>query len=186
VRVEIGSYELQHPSYRDYDPNSPVVAARLIRAIETAEGDLRVEHVGSSSIPGCGGKGYIDLLVIYREGELEVAKRALDVLGFQRQPGRDPWPESRPMRVASIEHEGRRYPVHAHVVAESSPEVDAMLTFRDRLRDDALLVRGYEAQKRRLLSEGVSDGEDYAERKSGFVEQVLATRTNEPGREGAV
>jgi GrpB-like predicted nucleotidyltransferase (UPF0157 family) len=185
VSVEIGLYQLQDPSYRDYDPSATVVAASLIRAIESAERALRAEHIGSSSIPGCGGKGYVDLLVVYRNGELEVARRALDALGFQRQPGRDPWPESRPMRVGSVELDGRLYPVHAHVVAESSPEVAVMLAFRDRLREDASLVRAYEAEKRRLLSEGVIDGTDYAERKSGFVEQVLATRTNDLRREGA-
>ena len=158
MAIAIQEY-LQHaPTYRDYDAEAPVVARALITAILKTDTRLRVEHVGSSSVPGCGGKGYIDLLVIYSEGELKAAKAALAKLGFQQQRSRDPFPEDRPMRVGSIEHEGQRYLIHAHVVAASSPEVEEMVWFRDRLRCDAELTREYEAEKRRVLSGGVRDG----------------------------
>jgi GrpB-like predicted nucleotidyltransferase (UPF0157 family) len=49
-----------------------------------------------------------------------------------------------------------------------------MLRVRDMLRDDPQLARAYEAEKRRLLSEGVLDGMDYAVRKSPFIKAVLA------------
>jgi GrpB-like predicted nucleotidyltransferase (UPF0157 family) len=173
MAIEIRDYQRQHPSYQDYDPNAPVVAEALISAITSLDPRLRVEHIGSSSIPGCCGKGYIDLLVVYSEGHLEHAKQVLVELGYQRQTGRHPFPESRPMRVGRVELEGRHYPIHAHVVAESSTEVAQMLSFRDRLRADPSLARAYEAEKRRVLSEGVLDGEDYAERKGGFVQSLL-------------
>jgi GrpB-like predicted nucleotidyltransferase (UPF0157 family) len=47
--------------------------------------EVIVEHVGSTAVPGCAGKGAIDLLVPYREGELEPVKEILEQLGFQRQ-----------------------------------------------------------------------------------------------------
>jgi GrpB-like predicted nucleotidyltransferase (UPF0157 family) len=177
MKLEIQEYSLQHPSYKDYDPQAPLVAAALSEAITSIDDRLRVEHVGSSSVPGCGGKGYIDLVVIYRDGELDVAKRALAALGFQHQRGRDPWPESRPMRVGVVVHEGQSYPIHAHVVAGSSNEVAELLRFREALRSNAHLARAYEAEKRRVLSEGVLDGVDYAERKSSFVKAVIGSRT---------
>ena len=80
------------------------------------------------------------------------------------------------MRVATIEHRGQLYPIHAHVVAASSPETAELLWFRGRLRSDPPLQRAYEAEKRRILKEGVLDGVDYAEKKGAFVQRVLAQR----------
>lgn len=156
-----------------------MVAQALMRAIRNLDGRLQPEHVGSSSVPGCGGKGYIDLLIIYPDGLLEAAKQVLAELGFQRQSSRDPFPEDRPMRVCSIEHQGNLYPIHAHVVAASSPEVEELLWFRERLRSDPTLQRAYEGEKRRILQEGVFDGVDYAEKKGAFVQRVLAERACE-------
>jgi len=175
--MTILEYNQPAAAYHDYDPQAPVVAQMLVEAISDRNSSLRVEHVGSSSVPGCGGKGYIDLLVIYPEGQLEAAKLALAELGFQRQSSRDPFPEDRPMRVGNIEHAGQVYPVHAHVVASSSPEVDEMIWFRDRLRSDQNAQRAYESEKRRILEEGVVDGVDYAEKKGAFVKSTLAERT---------
>jgi GrpB-like predicted nucleotidyltransferase (UPF0157 family) len=149
------------------------VARAVAEAITARDGRLRVEHVGSSSVPGLGGKGYVDLVVLYPDGALDAAKDVLAALGFQRQRGRDPWPETRPLRLGQVEHAGRSYPVNAHVVAASAGEVAELLTFRDRLRADPALQRAYEAEKRDLAG-GVLDGVDYAEKKSGFVRRVLA------------
>ncbi len=167
-------YSAPAPALLEHDPQAAVVAGSIADAIAALDDALRVEHVGSTAVPGCAGKGYIDLLVTYPAGRLEDAKRALSALGFQRQTSRDPFPEERPMRVGSVEHAGRRYPVHAHVVAASDPEAAEMLWFRDRLRADAALVRAYVAEKRRILNEGVADGVDYAERKGAFVRATLS------------
>lgn len=177
--LELQHYVIQEPAFRPYDPEAPIVAQALMRVILTLDARLQPEHIGSSSAPGCGGKGYIDLLIIYPDGLLEVAKHVLAELGFQRQSSRDPFPEDRPMRVGSIEHQGNLYPIHAHVVAASSSEVDELLWFRERLRSDPTLQRAYEREKRRILQEGVLDGVDYAEKKGDFVQRVLAERNRE-------
>ena len=84
----IATYTLQPASYHPYDAAAPVVAGRLVGLITTANSRLHIEHIGSSAVPGCGGKGYIDLLVVYPAGLLAEAQETLDRLGFQRQGGR--------------------------------------------------------------------------------------------------
>jgi GrpB-like predicted nucleotidyltransferase (UPF0157 family) len=165
------------PDYLPHDPQVAIAAREVINAITLKDGRLVTEHIGSSSVPGCGGKGYVDLLIIYPDGLLEDAKNVLEELGFQRQQSRDPFPEDRPMRVGTVDVSGRPYSVHAHVVSASSPEVDELLWFRDRLRSDSALQRAYEAEKQRILAEGVLDGVDYAIKKGDFVQRVLAERT---------
>ena len=154
------------------------VARELSEAIRRADPSLSVEHVGSTSVPGCGGKGIIDLAVLYPEGLLAAARDTLDRLGFQKQGGPEPWPEDRPMRVGAVEHDGHIFRVHAHVITLDCDEHRELIRFRDTLRRDASLRRLYEAQKQSILARGVSDSIEYSKAKGIFVEAALKTAFN--------
>lgn len=174
----IGQYEYlryDDPSeiFRPYDPRFPEVAARLVELIEGRMPDVRVEHVGSSAIPGCAGKGVIDLLVTYLPGRLVAARDTLDELGFQRQGGPDPFPEERPLRLGSIEHDGETFRIHAHVIAMDDPEAKEQLHFRDTLRADPALVDEYVASKRAALTRDGLDNIAYNEVKAPFIKRVI-------------
>jgi GrpB-like predicted nucleotidyltransferase (UPF0157 family) len=137
---------------------------------------LQIEHIGSTSVPGCGGKGIVDLAVLYPAGFLARARALLDGLGFQKQGGPDPFPESRPMRVGCVEHEGRRFRIHAHVIALFSDEHGELLWFREALRGDSELRHGYEERKRAILAMGMKDSLEYCEAKGGFITNALKRR----------
>lgn len=171
----IQSYERQPAAFRDYDPRWAEAAALLIQAIENQEPRLRVDHIGSTSVPECRGKGVIDLAVTYRDGDLEIAKAALDGLGFQRQHGRDPWPETRPMREGSVSAAGSAFNVHAHVILRDGDEHRQLLGFRDALRRDPALRRAYEADKERIINGGTTDSLEYCNAKGEFITRTLET-----------
>jgi GrpB-like predicted nucleotidyltransferase (UPF0157 family) len=172
--LDIHPYGERPLVYAPYDPRAPKVAATIAQAIQEREPRIVVEHVGSTSIPGCSGKGVIDLAITYAEGDLEHAKAALDSLGFQHQTGRDPFPESRPMRIASIAALGDTFRIHAHVVLKNSRDHLDLAEFRDALRRDPALIAAYEEAKRRILTGGVTDSLDYCNLKSEFVVATLA------------
>jgi len=157
----------------EWDALAPEAARVVIGLLKP----LRAEHVGSSAVPGCAGKGVLDLLILYPPGGLEQAKAVLDELGFQRQGGRDPWPEERPMRVGTMEYAGRQFRIHAHVVAEDSPEVAQLIWFRDRLRRDPEFLRSYVAQKREILASGTTDPVEYSMEKGKRVDFVGDVRS---------
>jgi len=159
--------------YQPYDLNAPLIANLIAARIAEIEPKLAVEHIGSTAVPGCAGKGIVDLAILYDEGGLERAKQVLDALGFQRQTTRDPFPESRPMRVGAISHAGRTYQLHAHVIRADSSEIIELRAFRDRLRADPELRAAYESTKRRIIAAGVTDSVAYCEAKGSFVRQVL-------------
>jgi GrpB-like predicted nucleotidyltransferase (UPF0157 family) len=169
----ISHYEEAPAACLEYDPRAPQVAAVIAQVVNRYLADVRVEHIGSSSVPGCAGKGVIDLMLVYPEGGLETVKSLLEALGFQRQTTRDPFPESRPMRIGSIEREGTIYRIHAHVIASDSPEVEGLCLFRDRLRSDPKLLSEYVARKRAIIGAGVADTIDYCIQKGDFIEDVM-------------
>jgi GrpB-like predicted nucleotidyltransferase (UPF0157 family) len=146
----------------------------LAETIVAAKRDLQVEHIGSTAIAGCWGKGIIDLLVLYQPGDLESARAALDRLKFQRQSGPEPFPESRPMRVGNVEYLGRMHRVHAHVVESGVDEARDLIRFRDILRVNISLRRAYETEKRAILARGITKSTEYSKAKGAFIRSVLA------------
>lgn len=160
--------------YQPHDPRAASVAEWIAARIVAEGGELVVEHIGSTAVPGCAGKGIVDLAILYPEGCLNVAKRVLDTLGFQRQPTRDPFPEDRPMRVGAVSYAGRKYNLHAHVISANSPEIIELRRFRDRLRADPVVRADYESTKQGIIASGITDSVDYCEAKGAFIQQVLA------------
>jgi GrpB-like predicted nucleotidyltransferase (UPF0157 family) len=170
----VGPYEETDAEYLPYNPELSRAATSLAETIVAAKRDLQVEHIGSTAIAGCWGKGIIDLLVLYQPGDLESARAALDRLKFQRQSGPEPFPESRPMRVGSVEYLGRMYRVHAHVVESGVDEARDLIRFRDILRVNISLRRAYETEKRAILARGVTKSTEYSKAKGAFIRSVLA------------
>lgn len=175
--ISIQLYEQLPAACHDYDPRFVSVATHIAEALHLHSPDLVVEHIGSTAVHGCAGKGVIDLMVLYSPGQLDLAKAALDQLGFQRQTTRDPWPESRPMRIGAVEYDGQRFRLHVHVIAQDSPEVAELRAFRDQLRQDAELLSAYVERKRQILAAGVTDSVDYSIAKGEFISDLLASKT---------
>jgi GrpB-like predicted nucleotidyltransferase (UPF0157 family) len=169
----IGPYEDRQAVCQDYDPRTAEVAQRVAASIRSHQPGILLEHIGSTSVPGCAGKGIVDLMLMCSEGQLADARNVLDALGFQKQTTRDPFPEDRPMRTGSVVHDGTTFLLHVHVVAASSPEAEELCRFRDRLRADPDLVASYVAFKKAILDSGVADSVDYCIRKGQFVQQAL-------------
>jgi GrpB-like predicted nucleotidyltransferase (UPF0157 family) len=169
----IGPYEHRPAACHEHDPRSAEVARTVTALIEPHLSGAIVEHVGSTAVPGCAGKGIVDLMLVYPDGQLAGARDLLDALGFQRQATRDPFPEERPMRTGSLTHDGTAFNLHVHVIAASSPEVQELRGFRDRLRTDAALRAAYVVAKKAILADGCTDPIDYCYRKGEFVTEAL-------------
>lgn len=174
--MKVLPYSPAEAAFRAYDPGGTEVAGLLRGDIQGVEPRLQVEHIGSTSVPGCGGKGMVDLAVLFPVGLLGRAREVLDGLGFQRQGGPEPFPEERPMRVGAVEHAGRRFGIHAHVIALGSEEHKELVWFRERLRSDPALRRAYEARKQAVLAAGIRDSIAYCKAKGGFIANVLKER----------
>jgi GrpB-like predicted nucleotidyltransferase (UPF0157 family) len=158
------------PALRPWNPRAPEVAARVVAMIAERLPETAIEHVGSSAVPGCAGKGYLDFVIPFRDdSHLGAINDLLFGLGFGRQRNRDPFPETRPMRIGAIDYEGEPYLLHVHVVPEKTHEMADLIDFRDRLRADPALVAEYVATKRAIIDAGVREGDDYADRKGKFI-----------------
>ncbi len=169
VAFVIGPYEEAPAQCHEYDPQSPEVASLVAGAIREVAPGLVVEHVGSTAVPGCDGKGIIDLLVAYPPSGLEEAKSILARLGFQQQTSGNPFPEDRPMRTGTALYQGSRFRIHVHVICQGAAEAEALVRFRDRLRADPALLKEYVARKRAIIGSGITRTGDYSNAKGDFI-----------------
>ena len=75
----IGPYENRQAVCQEYDRRAVEVAQRVAVSIRPHLPGVTVEHIGSTSVPGCAGKGIVDLMLVYPEGQLAGTRPANDV-----------------------------------------------------------------------------------------------------------
>jgi GrpB-like predicted nucleotidyltransferase (UPF0157 family) len=164
----------------DYDAEWPerVLEISGILTATLAELAVRVEHVGSTSVPGLPAKPILDIDVVYDRGAtLAEVVDLLATLGYEHQgdlgiPGREAF--RRPSDDVPRAGTGRTWPAH-HLYAcrDDSSELLRHIAFRDYLRQHPETVREYGELKRRLAQRHATDREAYTEAKTEFVEAIL-------------
>jgi dephospho-CoA kinase len=159
------------------DPSWPDQYRRLAARLRHAVGIGRLDHVGSTAVPGLPAKDVLDMQLVVPD--LVAADRIGDTLaaaGFPAYPG-EWWDESAGAdpavlvkRLHGAADPGRL--VHLHVRAEASPAWRVALLFRDWLRAVPAERDGYAARKRELAAAGLTTSE-YADAKSPWVTAAL-------------
>ncbi len=167
----IGPYERTTAHVSEWDPRSLEVARRVAGLVAAERPDLAVEHIGSTAVPGLPGKGIVDLSLETAPTDIPAVVEMLYGLGFQPQPGPDPWPPTRPMLVGSMVEAGAALRIHLHVQPLGG-DMRRDLAFRDALRGDPELVAEYATLKRDITAEGPVEGYRYTHSKTTWIRNV--------------
>lgn len=154
----------------EYDPGWPGRYEREAARVHGALGAkvLRLEHVGSTSVPWLPAKPVIDIV-------LEVPDTAsepqyvpdLEEAGFVLRIREPDWFEHRLFGVSSGE-------VNLHVFSRGCTETGRMLSFRDRLRADVADRDLYARTKRDLASREWTFMQQYADAKGEVVSAIMS------------
>lgn len=159
-----------------YDPCWPAAfdaeAIRLRAALGTLA--LRIDHNGSTSIPGLAAKPIIDIQVSVASLQpIAAYGERLRAIGYAHLPHPDD-------SFCPFFHRPRQWPHshHVHVVEAGGAEERRTLAFRDYLRDCPAAAREYEQLKqdlaRRLAPSTLESLEAYAHAKTDFIERIVA------------
>lgn len=157
----------------DYDPAWParfaVEEARIAGALGGVA--LRIEHVGSTSVPGLAGKDVIDIQVSVRAlDDMAPYQAPLEQLGYVYRADDEP-----AHRFFKLEDAAGKRLAQIHVCAAGGAWEAEVLAFRDLLRSDATLRAAYAAHKRELAPR-FDDRQAYAEAKAPFIVEALRRR----------
>jgi GrpB-like predicted nucleotidyltransferase (UPF0157 family) len=141
---------------------------RLEEVLTTCGLSLRIEHTGSTAVPGLSAKPVLDMLAAWTDGEqrpalIDAFQRAGYVYrGEQGIPGRDFFRRGEP----------RQY--HLHLAEVDSRFWSDHRAFRDYLRAHADVAAAYGLLKQTLAERHPTDRAAYIDGKTAFVLDVLA------------
>lgn len=157
-----------------YDPKWPILFAAERDRIAAALGALalRIDHNGSTSVPGLAAKPIIDIQISVRSLQpIEAYAIRLAQLEYVHVPHPDD-------SFCPFFHRPAAWPHthHVHVVQTGGAEERRTLAFRDYLREHPVVARQYEELKRGLAPQhnaaDFSSRQAYADAKTSFVSSV--------------
>jgi GrpB-like predicted nucleotidyltransferase (UPF0157 family) len=158
----------------DYDPAWPDIYERERAAIEAVLGPMieRIEHTGSTAVPGLAAKPIVDVLLgLSREHDLGECVAPLQSIGYEYVARYETeFPDRRYFRKR---RPAASYPHNLHIVRVGSDFWREHLAFRDHLRAHPEAAAAYGAHKRALAPQ-FTDTNQYAEAKTDFVRSMLA------------
>lgn len=133
--------------------------------ISAAVGDAaeRIEHIGSTAVPGLAAKPVVDILVAVRHPHDESVRAALERAGYV-------------LHVDESGHRMFRTPamdVHVHLWAADSGEITRHVLFRDWLRAHPADRDLYEHVKGKLAQRTWRDRNEYAQAKTPVISAIL-------------
>ncbi|MBP6219345.1 MAG: GrpB family protein [Oligoflexales bacterium] len=139
----------------------------------------RVEHFGSTSIPGIAAKPALDVMLIFNSlSDLQPAIRSFEELGFIYKGD-----AVGKLNQAALEPDRHFFSfydlgesidyIHLHVFVDGHPDVKRNLGFRDILRKNISLAEEYAQIKHQLKDQGLSR-QDYTRTKSAFISRVVS------------
>lgn len=153
----------------DYDPAWPGVYEREAARIAGALGrrTVRLEHVGSTSVPGLPAKPIIDIVLEVDDSAAENSYAAeLQAAGYALRIREPDWFEHRLFKGADAD-------ANLHVFSAGCPETERMVRFRDRLRSHKGDRDRYAAVKRELAARDWKYMQQYADAKSGVIGEIM-------------
>lgn len=159
-----------------YDPKWPglfTLEKEALRKILGRFTGLRIEHFGSTAVPGLAAKPVIDILVgVSSKADWPGMVEPLAALGYVHGPGAFDdavhW-----FFVKGMPPYGEKRTHHLHVYELEGKDWKRELVFRDHLRSNPADALEYEALKRELAAKFVGDREAYTEAKTELIQKIL-------------
>lgn len=154
----------------EYDPEWPARYEREAAKIRSALGErvVRLEHAGSTSVPGLPAKPIIDMVLEVPDSADEPAYVPdMEAAGYVLRIREPDWYEHRVFK-------GPDTNINLHVFSAGCSEVDRMLLFRDWLWTNEADRELYTAAKRDLAAHEWKYVQQYADAKTAVVQEIMA------------
>jgi GrpB-like predicted nucleotidyltransferase (UPF0157 family) len=156
-----------------YNRNLPVYFGRekdfLVKNLGK---DFEIHHVGSSAVPGLGGKNVIDIQLLVPDKKIAVNLiTKLESIGyFHNEKGGDKY---RIFFNRNRFYGNKKVHIHLHLMWKSSQKFKDYLMFRDYLRKHPEEAKMYYSLKKLWAKKAGNTPEKYTLMKTEYVKEVL-------------
>lgn len=157
--------KLIHPYYRKFVGTFKREKDRISKKIKAVE----IHHIGSTSVPGLGGKGMIDIMIgIKNWKKLKSIVKKLKAIGFNHIHPK----EGDHVFLSKVGPTGLN-DTHLHIVVRNGKSYKEFLTFRDYLRKNKQEVKRFFKLKKAWAAKVKGDRLKYGKLKRKYVEEIL-------------
>jgi GrpB-like predicted nucleotidyltransferase (UPF0157 family) len=152
-----------------YDPAWPDTAIQLAGGLDVlGENLVKVEHIGSTSVPGLVAKPIIDLMALVEDlAKLDAQRPLVEALGYE-------WHGElgiRFRRYCTLTDEAGARRAQLHFFLMNSSHATRHIAFREYLRTHPKIAEAYAEEKRRAGRAHPEDSHAYADEKAAWIEE---------------
>lgn len=166
----IKAYEKAH-SFNKYPSNiTNLFQQEKTRLLKALGSKAKVEHVGSTAVPGLGGKGILDIAIWTPKNKLKDYISKLKKLGFEDRPNH-PANDKRVFMLRVIKENDKERRVHVHLTLNKD-FWNTFISFRDYLREHKDLRDEYSRIKKEGAKIAKGNGKKYMDYKNKFIETI--------------
>lgn len=170
----VGIADQQKYVFKPYSSQFPqlflIEKERIASYLEVA---CEIEHVGSTAVPGLGGKGIIDIAIGVTKETMAKAEQALEELGYNFKPNAST--EDRSVFVLDLPSlSGTSHRYHLHLTYPESSDWIGFLQFRDHLRNHPDALEEYANKKREAALKAEGNGKVYRNLKDPLIKKLLS------------
>ncbi len=157
--------------FRPYSNIFPKIFQKeKLRIASHVDTSLIIEHIGSTAVPGLGGKGIIDIGIAVDRKQIESVSKQLQALGYEFRPNFSTLDRLYFITfLPDSEEELRRY--HIHLTYVENEEWKNFIIFRDFLINFPEALEEYAEIKRKAALEANHDGEKYRKFKESIFKK---------------
>lgn len=134
--------------------------------------NVRIEHFGSTAIPGVLGKGVVDIIIGF-DSWVDIRKAIPLLQENDYTLSYDKQRKNRIFLSTAGEKESSFLDIHLHLTNKNSSVFKDALLFRDYLKQNKELKKQYNQLKEQIIKTVKNDRRLYTKLKSNFIKEAL-------------
>ncbi len=166
----MGEFKAEKYLFRKYSDKYPDLFMRERTKLRSIFPKAGIEHIGSSAVPGLGGKGIIDIIISVPKNEIKASIKKLEASGYEHRPLAGE--EGREFFRRIIRYGGQERRVHVHLTFHNSKQWKSFIALREYLKGHNKVAKEYEKVKKEAFRAAGGKGEKYRARKTSFLKKL--------------
>lgn len=151
--------------FRKYDENYPKIFSLEKKKLIKIIGNAQIEHIGSTSVIGLGGKGVIDIIILVKKKDFEKIRKKIIKSGYEQG-----YSNEKKRLFFFKQEKNKRF--HVHLTADKKIFQHSII-FRELLKIDKEFRKEYLELKKDAIKQCKGIGKIYRELKNDFIKNAI-------------
>jgi GrpB-like predicted nucleotidyltransferase (UPF0157 family) len=162
----------QKYKFKKYNKNYPKLFAIEKRKLKKIlPKNAKIEHIGSTSIPGLGGKGIIDLAISVKKSQMPSCIKKLEKSKYKYYKSKEPT-KLRKYFEKAIKYNKKERRIHLHLIYNENIVWQSFIAVRNYLKQNPQAVKKYAEIKKQASEKAKKDKKKYHKHKKDFIEEI--------------